>query len=1114
MKRIYLCCLLGILLFPGYVLSQPRLLDVRVENMRLRDVFREIEKSSGYAFFFSDQYAGLEEPVSLDIEDQSIEYIMDRMLESSGLDYRILDDNFIVITPKNGESQQDRMVSGTVTDAFTGETLIGANVVIEGTTSGVITDLDGKFSITLPEEGGALVISYVGYIPQRIPVTDQGILSVELVPDVQKLEEVVVTGYGIQKKRDLTGAVSVVDVDEMNKVTVTGVGDAIQGQAAGISVFSSGDPGSMGQVRIRGVGSFSTVGPLYVIDGLILNDANHLNVNDIESIQVLKDASAAAIYGARGANGVIIITTRKGSEGPARVDFSATYGMEELARKIEMMETLEYLYYNQLSFLNGGSEWMGRPEVGQEIPNTDWQKAIFERGNIQDYNFSVSGGGANSNYMVGAGYLTQDGVLEGPWYDRYAFRVNTEGKQGPVTFGENLTYSHTERKLTNTGASSFSNALSMPPVIPVYDPDEISGRGGYGYGSVKYPTYSTNPVAQQESIDDRTSANRLVGNVYGIWEIIRGLTYKANFGVDFWYSRRKSIDLGATKRYLSVETRWDDKLWQNSDERLGLLMEHTLTYDLTVDRHQLTALLGYTSQKNNYKYLAAEGYDQLVDGLWQIDLASVQNNMWGSEQANSMISYLGRVDYNFDNRYLFQFNIRRDGSSKFGPANRWGTFPSASFGWRVGNESFMEPVKEVLSDLKFRVSYGKLGDMQALGNYDYQATINYSGPYEGFYAVLGADQTVREGGLQSNRVNPNLGWETKTTLNIGADFGLWRNKMYGTVEWFNSKSTDLLVTLPLAMATGVGVDQYLGDANEWTNYGEMRNRGFEVTLGWRDQLGDFKYNVNTNWTTIENTVLKLGASEGYREGWYNQVNRTEEGRSIADFFLIETDGIFQSMDEVFEHTTVVYDEDTDAYETVLVQPNAKPGDIRYVDYNEDGKIDLDDRQWLGSPFPDFEFGLNLTAEYRGFDLTMFWLGVYGNEIFNGLRLGIESMDSPNNIPGDIDPWTWDNPSPDTPRPYFGTTDNAKAQSDRWLEDGSFLRLKNLQIGYSLSEPLLARTKFMNRLRVYVSGQNLLTFTRYKGYDPEVRAADVFVQGCDLGAYPPVRTFLAGLQLSF
>jgi TonB-linked SusC/RagA family outer membrane protein len=1113
MKLIKLLGLLFLFQIPLAMYSQDQKLNLNVENMRLRDVFREIEGMSDYAFFFSDQYPELDNTISVNVQGQDIGTLLKMILQNSSLDYKILDQNFIVITPKAAADEQINMAKGKIIDAFTREPLIGANVVIEGTTIGVIADLDGNFSINLPSDNNVLVISYVGYLTQKITIGNMAVLDVELVPDVQKLDEVVVIGYGTQKKSDLTGAVSVVDVEDMQKIKVQGVGEALQGQAAGITVFTSGEPGGMAKVRIRGVGSFSNVGPLYVIDGLILDDANHLNTSDIASIQVLKDASASALYGARGANGVIIITTKRGSEGPAKVSFTASYGWEELAKKIEMMNSTEYLYYNELAFINGGATWMGAPEPGDTIPDTDWQAAIFEMGKVMDYNLSVSGGGQNSSYMVGAGFFSQDGVQKGPFYNRYSLRVNTEGRQGRLTFGENISFIRTDRKLPIDG-NPFYNALSMPPVIPVYDPDEISGRGGYGYGNGKYPTYSSNPVAYLESIDDRESANRLIGNLYAELEIIKGLKYKANFGADYWDGRRKQTDEGVTKRYLSVETRWNNKLWQESQDRLTLIMEHTLSYHKELGNHIIDGLLGYTAQHTKFKYIAAEGYNQKVEGLWQLDLVGVQNNMWGSEAENAMISYLGRLDYNYANRYLFQFNIRRDGSSKFGPSNRWGTFPSASLGWRMSNENFFEPAKNIISDLKLRVSYGKLGDMQTLGNYDYQATINHEGPYEGYYAVLGADQTVREGALQSNRVNPNLGWETKTTLNIGTDFGILNNKLYGTIEWFDSKSTDLLVSLPLAMATGVGVGQYLEDANEWTNYGEMRNRGFEFTLGWKDQSGDFKYNITANVTTIRNKVLKLGEAEGYREGWFNQVNRTEEGRSIADFYLIETDGIFQSMDEVFDHSREVVDYETGRIETQLIQPNAKPGDIRYVDFNEDGKIDLSDRQWIGSPFPDFDLGLNFTADYKGFDLMLFWYGVYGNEIFNGLRLGTETMDSPNNIPASIHPWTWDHPSKTTPRPYFGTTDNAKAQTNRWLEDGSFLRLKNLQFGYSLPEKILGKTGFLDMVRVYISGQNLLTLTRYNGYDPEMINNDVFVQGCDLATYPPVRSYLMGLQLSF
>lgn len=1091
-----------------------KLITIQAENKSLMEVMQQIESIMNFKFFYSADLIDPTRKVTVSLENSTLENALTQVFSNTGISWE-LQDRFIIL--KKQESRAKDEQAGFVTGIVTDENdipLMGVTVYIKGTTTGVITGLNGEYEIEVPAEGATLVFRFIGMKVEEILVKDQKTINITMVPEMYDLDEVVTIGYGVQKKRDLTGAVSVVNVEEMQKLKVTGVGEALQGQIAGISVTTSGDPGSMAVVKVRGVGSFSDVGPLYVIDGLILNDANHINTADIESIQILKDASSAAIYGARGANGVIIITTKKGEEGPAKISFTASHGWEELAKKIEMMDSERFLYYNQLSYINGGAEWMGKPEDSTRIPSTDWQRAIFEIGQVSDYNMSVTGGGKNSTYMLGGGYYSQDGVLKGPWYDRYTFRVNAEGTQGKITFGENLSFIRTNQKLTNTGTSSFANALSMPPVIPVRDPDEITQRGGYGYGSVNYPTYSTNPVGQQESLDDRVYNNRLLGNLYLEWKILKGLKYKANLGIDFWYGRRKQIDNAYTIRYLSVETRRNDRLWQESMERMTLINEHTLTYNLEFGKSKIDAMAGFTTQNNKYNNIAAEGYDQKVDGLWQIDLVGVQNNMWGSEAENAMISYLGRINYDFDQKYLFQFNVRRDGSSKFGPNSRWGTFPSASIGWRISNEEFFSPMKDLISDLKFRASYGVLGDMQNLGSYDYQATINHSGPYEGYYAVLGSAQTVREGALQSNRVNANLKWETKTTVNIGLDFGLFNNQLFGSVEYFDSKSTDLLVSLPLSMATGVGVDPYLGDAVEWTNYGELKNKGLEFTLGFRERSKEFKYSLFTNLTFLRNKVLKLGAAEGYREGWYNQVNRTQEGRSIADFYLIQTDGIFQSTEEVLAHTASVFNELTSEYEIKLIQPNAKPGDIRYVDANEDGTIDLDDRQWMGSPFPKFEMGLNFTAEYKGFDLTLFWNAVYGNKIFNGVRIGMEAMDAPNNMPADFNPWTWDNPSLTTPRPIFGPNDNVKSQTDRWLENGSFLRLKNLQIGYSLPASFIRKAGFIDNVRFYVSGQNLITLTKYKGYDPEVPSYTVFVQGSDIGGYPPVRSYMSGIQVSF
>lgn len=459
-----------------------------------------------------------------------------------------------------------------------------------------------------------------------------------------------------------------------------------------------------------------------------------------------------------------------------------------------------------------------------------------------------------------------------------------------------------------------------------------------------------------------------------------------------------------------------------------------------------------------------------------------------------MTSYLGRVDYNYDNRYYAQVNFRSDGCSKFGANKRRGNFPSMSIGWRLSEEEFMADTRDWLNHLKIRGSWGKIGDMQALGNYSYLSSINHTGPYEGFNAIFGpsGNETLHPGATQTSRVNPDLGWETKTTTNVGVDFELFNSRLFGSFDWYNAESSNLLYNIKTAWATGT---DYL-----WTNYGKMRNRGVEIMLGWRDRVGDFSYTISANISTVRNKVIRLGETF-YEDG----ICRTEEGRSIADFYTRRFGGIFQSMDDVYAHTTTLEDGTVK-----ILQPNAQPGDVIYLDLNQDGVIDNNDRDWVGSPLPKFEAGLNFTAEYKGFDFNMFWTSRYGNKIYNNVWVALLQY-TVDNIPVEARPWTWDNPSNEYPRMYADATDNNQA-SDRFVEDGSFLRLKNIQLGYTLPQDI-TRKFFVERLRLYVSAQNLWTITKYKGYDPDI-IGGVFSQGIDGGHFPNARQFSAGLQISF
>lgn len=988
-------------------------------------------------------------------------------------------------------------VTGTVTDAQNGEPLIGVTVKSLDGTGMAVTDFDGNYTVTAGSKE-RLLFSYVGYVDKVIPTGGKTRIDVQMESDVQTLEDVVVIGYGVQKKADLTGAVGVVDMKEANKTASTNIYEMLQGQVPGISVSTTSQPGVMSQVQIRGVGSFNTVGPLYVIDGLIVNDVNHINPNEIETMQVLKDASAAAIYGARGANGVILITTKRGKKGEPTLDATATWSISDMPRKINMMSATDFMRYNEQAYLNAGEDWPAAnysEEMKEKyIHQTDWQKAKFQTGFTQDYNVMYTQGSDKVNMAIGGGFLNQTGVIDGPEYKRFTARMNADATYGILKIGENLTFQHTVSD--ETTGSGFWNALSMPSVIPVYNPDEGSHRGGFGYGDSNFLTYTSNPIGEQQRYQDHTVNNRVLGNVYAELTLFKHFTYKLNFGVDAWFGRHKNFDYGYTIRMNSIETHFTDALYDNRDQRITTILDNTLTYENTFGKHHLTVLAGHTAEDVNWHWLEAIGYDQQVPGLVEIDLAADQHSMTGSEQERRQLSYLGRIDYGYDGKYLAQFNFRSDGSSKFGPNNRRGYFPSFSLGWRISEEKFFEPAKKYVDNLKIRASWGKVGDMQSLGNYSYIPSIDHSGPYEGFYAIFGPskNETVLNGATQSAMVNVNLGWETKTTTNVGLDFNMFGNRLFGTFEWFTAKSTDLLLNKPQAWATGVG--------SVWTNYGEMRNTGIELSLGWRDRVGDLDYSISANLSTIRNKVLRLG--ESYVMQSYT---RTEVGRSISDFYLIPFDGIFQSMDEVYDHTTTL-DDGT----VKVIQPDAKPGDVRYVDVNGDGQIDTNDRTWAGSPLPKFELGVNVSLSFKGFDFNMLWAGKFGNKIYNQLRKNLLNFNV-DNIPADATPWTWDNPSTEYPRMLAGTTSNNIEYCDRFLESGTYFRLKNLQLGYTV--PLSITSKFfVKRLRAYISATNLLTLTSYKGYDPDIICTNVYGQGIDGGQYPSCRQINFGLQVGF
>ncbi|MDA3853554.1 MAG: SusC/RagA family TonB-linked outer membrane protein, partial [Bacteroidales bacterium] len=787
----------------------------------------------------------------------------------------------------------------------------------------------------------------------------------------------------------------------------------------------------------------------------------------------LKDASATALYGSRGANGVIIVTTKKGAEGPTKVNFSASYGIQEIANSIEVMNSVDFLRLNRDAYENAGELWPGEPSQGDTLVNTNWQDEFFKLGKIQDYNLSVSGGNANANYLVSGNVYKQDGVVKGPTHDRYTFRVNTSMNKGIFTFGENFNFGRSET--TTLIGSPFIDLCRMPPVIPVYDEENESG---YGYGSSSYSTYATNPIGAQKTRTNTQASNRIMGNVYGELDFLKYFKYRLNLGLEYHNWHDRNINTLDQLRYLQAE-KYENYFSETRGDFSTYIVENLLTYKQKVGKHAFDALLGYTSEVTNWKQMSAGVYN-VEEPYWVLNSGVTEANVGGSDSETALASLLGRVNYNYNEKYLFQFNVRNDGSSRFGTNYRYGTYPSASVGWRINKEPFMQWSDSYVDNLKFRASYGKVGNQASIPSYAYTTYMNIEG------SVSGTSQQFQQGWIQKGQANPDLRWEEKTTFNIGLDFSLLNSSVYGSVEYYNSKSKDLLVQIPVSWTEGT-------DETPWTNYGAIDNTGFEASLGYRKQSGDFKYSVAMNMALPRTEVVKL--EDSFREAGINNVNRSEVGRSIGDFYVIQTDGIFQNVDEIYAHTSQVVDAETGLVSTLVIQPNAAPGDLRYKDENNDGMISNDDRVYMGSPLPTFEGGLNFSASYKDFDLSLFFYGVYGNQIFNNTKFWLERMDETSNYPAGLHPWTEANPSTTTPRAYIGPNDNAKANTDRWIEDGSYLRLKNLQVGYTIPfEKMPNKAQVLENCRVYFSAENLFTLTNYSGFDPEISGGSAFAKG--------------------
>ncbi|SIN68290.1 SusC/RagA family TonB-linked outer membrane protein [Chitinophaga niabensis] len=967
-------------------------------------------------------------------------------------------------------------ISGKVTDS-TGTALPGATVLEKGTTKMALTNGEGNFTINVSSDKAILVISFVGFQTIEKPAAN-GVITLKQLES--KLEDFVVVGYGAQRKKDLTGAVSVVKAEDIQKRQVTTVAEALQGQASGIKVRAAGQPGSEAQIQIRGLKNLSDANPLYVIDGLITNANRDFNPDDIESLQILKDASAAAIYGSRAANGVIIITTKKGKNGPMKVEVSAKAATQTIPR-YKLADTNEFTKLNYMAYDNAGV-----PRQNLQVQNnTDWQDVAFRTGNMQDYNASFSGGSNNGSYLVSAGYFDNKGTVIGTNFNRLSLRVNTQGKKGIFTIGENLAISYGKAK--EMQGNPIVDVVRLLPTIPVYDP---ANPGGYGYGNESSArTFGTNPLAIA-NLQNTTNANlRIRGNLFSELQILPSLKYRLNLGLETSNDHYKFIrKVGNWTLNQPIDP---SRLIENRAQYFSGLIENTLNFNKTFDKHTINIIAGQSYQRTNYELIGGSKLNMLYNpstGQYY-DILDQGNSALanGYRLRTDLISYFGRLEYSYADKYLLNAVVRNDASSKFGPSYNTKTFPSVSGAWRISKEDFFS--SSFINDLKVRASYGTLGSNN-INEYEYQAIINTFST-----VVFGPGQAQQPGATQVQLANSDLRWEVLTQQNYGVDAGFLDNRLTVTAEYFITNTKDVLLNYPILLTTGND------GGNPRVNGVTLANRGFELSANYREDRTAFKYGIGLNVTRLKNEVVDLGYGKN-KTFVGNTV--TQQGQPIGMWYVLETDGLFQTQAEV------------DNYKNkngVVIQPSAKPGDIRFKDNNGDGQITNDDKAIVGSPWPKLEMGLNFNAAYKGFEFTMDWFASFGAKVFNGPRSVTDRFDDNSNYRKGIQPWTPENPNTSTPRAYYGTTLNSRGDIDRWLENGSFARMKYIGLSYRLPSTVVKRIGFADA-QVSVSGQNLITITKYTGLDPEFSNTSIFEKGFDYGAFPNLRTFTVGINFGF
>ncbi len=1114
-----------ILLFSSITLAMPvraqEILDTKVSlalnNVSLENSLIELEKSAQIKFSYNSRALKLSQKVSLVANKEALSSVLDKLLKPLNIQYfqvsnRIVlrqnDERSLTINSErdpsmnlNGNALADITVKGTVTDEK-GDKLPGVSIAIKGTTRGTNTNQYGEFSINVADEKAVLIFSFVGYLSQEVSVNNRNSIQVSLRLDNKALDEVVVVGYGTVKKTDITGSLVSLSSKDFNPGMQTSVDQMIQGRAAGVQITqASSEPGGGVSIRIRGSASLTANNePLYVVDGFPIdnspaspaqvrggnevprNPLNSLNPGDIESIEILKDASATAIYGSRGANGVILITTKKGRKGAISVEYSGNFSNQEVAKRLDVLSAPEYMtFLNELNAAQGQAAEFTPDEISAVGQGTDWQKEIFRSATVQNHQLSFSGGSDNTQYYASLNYFDQDGVVINSGSKRYTAKVNLSHSYKKFKFGLNLNSAFVNDIYvpngtgTNERAGVINTSLYQDPTLPIFN-----ASGGYAQSDI---VNLENPVGLAKDTFDESVVNRTFGNFFGEYAILGNLKAKISLGSDRQTSRRDTYNGRNTIYGFSNGGR---AIVQNA-EKFNDLMEFTLNYEKELNQnHRINVVIGHTYQVFSERGAFADARNFINDALLTNALSTGDRSNYfveSDKEKNQLQSYLGRVNYALFDKYLITASFRADGSSRFGANNKFGYFPSFALGWRLGEEAFIKNLN-LFSDLKLRTSYGITGN-QEIGNYRSLILLGLGGQ-----AIF--NDALRVGIAPTQYSNPDLKWESTSQYNVGIDFEFFEGRISGSADYFQKNTSDLLLNLPIPSTTGF--------LTSLQNIGSTSNSGFEFVLTSKNITGKFNWSTSVNISTIRNQVTDLAGLPFIIQGgagFANDISILRVGDPINSYFGYVVDGVFQTKEEIVRSA----------------QPGAKPGELKFQDTNNDKVITPEDRVILGSPFPDFSYGLNNNFRYKGFDLSVFLQGVYGNEMFNFNTVEAENPISfrRNRFAGVLDRWTPKNPTNDHPSYIPPAVAYGSAVNSRAVEDASYLRVKNIRLGYSF--PKISR-KHINSLSVFITGQNLFTFTNYSGYDPEVSAFGTSNIRADYNAYPLSKVYTMGFNIGF